>query len=81
MSFPPKRIFPEVNSVKPKIRFAIVVLPLPLSPAIVVMVAGDSGIFRLNSFRATNSLLPAKKLVPALYIFVAFEPRECFFLP
>jgi hypothetical protein len=40
MSFPLYRIWPDVRVMNPRMALASVVLPLPLSPAIVVMSAG-----------------------------------------
>src|SRR5688572_31073351 len=54
---------------KPKMRLARVVLPLPLSPAMAVIVAGFSRIVRLKFCKAT-SCWPGRRNPPR-YIFVA----------
>ena len=50
-------ILPDVSLMKPSTKLASVVFPLPLSPAMVVMVAGDSSIVRLKLSSATTVFL------------------------
>src|SRR5919199_76803 len=61
---------PEVRLRKPRIALASVVLPLPLSPATVVIVAGRSAMVRLRSRRATTGCVPPSR--PPPYVLVAW---------
>jgi hypothetical protein len=56
---------------KPKMRLARVVFPLPLSPAIAVMVAGCSGMVRLKFCKATSCCPGCRKPPPINFCSVA----------
>src|SRR5919199_6355599 len=59
---------PDVRPRKPRIALASVVLPLPLSPATVVIVAGRSAMVRLRSRSATTGCVPPSRPPPSVLV-------------